>query len=91
LKTALVRKLMKRRPYAKGSALIRVCSVCGLIRDESGVAVEEERWVTKRTYEKTYGMSLAECHLTHTYGPGCFTDFMEERVRPPQSSLGMDQ
>jgi len=90
LKTALVRKLMKHRPYAKGSALIRVCSICGLIRDESGVAVEEERWVTKRTYEKTSGMSLAECHLTHTHCPGCFMDFME-RVLPPQSSLGMDR
>lgn len=89
MKTALVRTLMKRRRSATDPGLISVCSLCGLIRDERGGVVDEERWVTKRTYEKTHGMSLTECHLTHTYCLSCFTDFME-RVRPTQSSLGMD-
>jgi hypothetical protein len=57
--------------------MIPICSMCGLIRDAGGVTLDQERWVTKRTYVKTHGMNLAECHLTHTYCPGCFTDFME--------------
>ena len=90
LKTALVRQFMKRRTFAKGSAMIPICSLCGLIRDAGGVTLDQERWVTKRTYVKTHGMNLIECHLTHTYCPDCFTDFME-RVRPSLSSLGIGQ
>lgn len=90
LKTALVRQFMKRRTVAKEPALIPICSLCGLIRDAGGVTRDRERWVTKRTYVEAHGMDLAECHLTHTYCPDCFTDFME-RVRPSMSALGIGQ
>lgn len=90
LKTTLVRRFMKRRTLAKEPALIPICSSCGLIRDAGGVTVDQERWVTKRTYAKTHDMNLAEYHLTHTYCPDCFTDFME-RVRPSLSSVSMGQ
>ena len=58
LKTLSRRQLVKRRMLAEEPALIPVCSSCGLIRDETGVSVDQERWVTKRTYVKTYGINL---------------------------------
>jgi hypothetical protein len=80
---------VKRRTLADKPALIPICSSCGLIRDETGaVAIGQEHWVTKRTYVKTHGVNLADCDLTHTYCPGCFTDFVE-RVRPRTSSIGI--
>jgi hypothetical protein len=88
VKTQIFGQLVKRRTLAEARSLIPVCSSCGLIRDETGDSFHQERWVTKRTYVKTHGMSVADCHLTHTYCPGCFTDFME-RVRPSTNSLGM--
>jgi len=90
LKTVPLRQLVKRRTFAEEHRLIPVCSSCGLIRDECRVGGDRERWVTRRMYVKTHGMNLPDCHLTHTYCPDCFTDFMD-RVRPRQSSLGMDQ
>lgn len=80
--------LANRHPHAKEASLIPVCSSCGLVRDESNVSGEQEHWVTKRTYQKTHGRNLADCHITHTYCPGCFTDFME-RVRPSTRSTSM--
>ena len=82
--------LGKRRTLADEPSLIPVCSSCGLIRDETGVSCEQARWVTKRTYVETHGRSLADSLLTHTYCPGCFTDF-KERVRPSTSSIGKAQ
>ena len=79
---------VKRRTLADKPALIPICSSCGLIRDETGDAIDQEHWVTKRMYVKTHGVNLADCDLTHTYCPGCFTDFVE-RVRPRTGSIGM--
>ena len=90
LKAALLRPLVRRRTFAKEPALIPIYSSCGLSRDVCGVAVDHERWVTKRVYVKTHGVNLAACYLTHTYCPGCFKDFMD-RLRPRPSSLGMGQ
>ena len=78
----------KRRAYAEEPSLIPACCSCGLVRNGSNVSGEQEHWVTKRTYLKTHGRSLADCHLTHTYCPGCFTDFME-RVRPNTRSISV--
>jgi len=82
MKTLLVRQqLVKRRTLADKPVLIPICRSCGLIRDETGDAIGQEHWVTKRMYGKIHGMNLVDCDLTHTYCPGCLTDFME-RVRP---------
>jgi len=54
-----------------------VCCLCRLIRDETSLAVHSARWVTRRTFRKTHGVSPADCLLTHTYCPGCFTRVME--------------
>lgn len=54
-----------------------VCCRCRLIRDESSLAVNGARWVTRQTFRKTYGVNPADCLLTHTYCPGCFTRVME--------------
>ena len=58
------------------TSVLPVCCMCGLIRDETGASLDPERWVTQRTYHKTHGLNPADCHLTHTYCPGCFTEFM---------------
>ena len=61
-------------PVSRGEAsLIPVCCLCGLIRDVSESSLPCERWVTRRTYRKMYGVNPADCILTHTYCPGCFT------------------
>ena len=83
--------LLRQRPTLTDKrALIPICSSCGLIREETGSAIGQEHWVTKRTYVKTHGMNLTDCDLTHTYCPGCFTDFIE-RVRPSTPFVSMVQ
>lgn len=59
------------------TSLLPVCCLCGLLRDETGASRDNERWVTQRTYRKAHGVNPADCLLTHTYCPGCFTQFME--------------
>jgi len=59
------------------TSLLPVCCVCKLIRDETGASLDRERWVTQRTYRKTHGVNPADCLLTHTYCPGCFTQAMD--------------
>jgi len=58
-------------------SMLPVCSLCGLIRDETRVSLDHERWVTRRTYLKTHGVNPADCVLAHTYCPSCFTQVME--------------
>jgi len=55
--------------------ILPVCCVCGLIRDETDSATDEQ-WVTKQTYRQNHGVDPAACRLTHTYCPGCYTLFM---------------
>ena len=64
-------------PLSKETSLIPVCCVCGLLRDESGSSRDDERWVTERKYRKTHGVNPADCLLTHTYCPDCFTHVMD--------------
>jgi hypothetical protein len=59
------------------TAPVGVCCICGLLRDETGPSVDDERWVTHRTYRKTHGVDPADCLLTHTYCPQCFTQVMD--------------
>ena len=61
----------------KETPLLSVCCLCRLIRDEVGASPDRARWVTPRTYQKTHGVNPADCLLTHTYCPGCFTQAME--------------
>ena len=63
-------------PRRKASPL-PVCCLCGLIRDEIGPSLDHERWVTPRTYRKAHGVNPADCLLTHTYCPECFTQVIE--------------
>jgi len=86
MKTLLLKQQpVKRRWLANKPALIPICSSCGLIRDENGDAIGQEHWVTKRMYVQKHGVNLVDCDLSHTYCPGCFTDFVE-RVRPRTGS-----
>jgi hypothetical protein len=61
----------------KNTSLLSVCCICGLLRDETGPSLDDERWVTQRTYRKTHGVNPADCLLTHTYCPECFTQVMD--------------
>ena len=53
--------------------LLPFCCVCRLIRDETGLSPDLDRWVTQRTYRETHGVNPADVPLTHTYCQKCFT------------------
>jgi len=69
------------------TSLIAMCCVCGLVRDDKTIAADSNRWVSKKSYEKTYKVTLRGTHFTHTYCTGCFTD-LSQRARPNQRTLG---
>ena len=75
----LVAQITPEAPSAsrKETTVLPVCCLCRLIRDETGVSRESARWVTQRTYRQTHGVNPADCLLTHTYCPECFTQVME--------------
>jgi len=66
---------------ASNKPLVPVCCMCQLLRDEAEIAVDHERWVTKRTYRKAHGATPNDALLTHTYCPGCFSQLMGQIVR----------
>jgi hypothetical protein len=57
--------------------LLPICCLCRLIREETGVSLENERWITQRTYGRTHGINPPDCLLTHTYCPQCFAQVMD--------------
>lgn len=59
------------------TVLLPVCSICGLLRDDTVPALDQERWVTQRAYRKLHDVHPADCVLAHTYCPTCFTRVME--------------
>ena len=61
--------------------MLAACCVCRLIRDEAGSTSDRERWVTPRSYRKTYGVNPADFPLTHTYCQKCFTKAQETVVQ----------
>ena len=72
---------LKCRHLPVEPSLIAMCCVCGLVRARKTLAVDPERWVTRRTYEQMYAVTLMENPITHTYCSGCHMDFLQ-RVRP---------
>lgn len=75
----LFAQIIHEAPSASRSmpSLLAVCCTCGLVRDEAGHSLDDERWVTRRAYRKTHGAKSAGCVLTHTYCPNCFTQVMD--------------
>ena len=69
------------------TALVPVCCMCGLLRDDTGPSFDDERWVTQRKYRKTHGANPADCLLTHTYCLKCFTK-VQETVRQYFREIG---
>ena len=59
------------------TSMLPVCCICELLRDQTGASLDCERWVTQRTYRQTYGVNPADCLLTHSYFPDCFTQVMD--------------
>lgn len=68
-------------------ALLPVCCICGLIRDEKGSPPGFDRWVSQRAYRKTHGVNPANFPLTHTYCPECLTK-VQTRVRQYFREIG---
>lgn len=71
-------------------ALLPVCCVCTLIRDETGPYPVLERWVTQRIYRQTHGVNPANVPLTHTYCPTCFAQAQKtvrEYLREARASV----
>jgi hypothetical protein len=58
-------------------AIVPICCVCGLIREDTG-ASKSESWVTKRIFRQTHGIDASAYRLTHTYCPTCYTQFMNQ-------------
>jgi hypothetical protein len=75
----LVAQITPEAPFAlrRETALLPVCCVCRLIRDETRSSLHGEHWVTERMYRKTHGVNPADCLLTHTHCPGCFMQAMK--------------
>ena len=68
------------------TTVLHVCCVCGLVLDETGSSLDQERWVTQQVFRKTHGLYLGKCLLTHTYCPACFTQVMD-RIRVWQNGV----
>lgn len=62
------------------TTMLYVCCLCGLPQDETGPSLDQERWVTQRTFQKLHGVQSDNCLLTHTYCPMCVTQVMD-RIR----------
>jgi len=81
--TETIRQITRAAPVALMSAtfispaLLPVCCVCGLIRDETGSSPDRECWVTPRRYRQTHGVNPVDFPLTHTYCLKCFTKAQE--------------
>jgi hypothetical protein len=72
-------RLTREAPSASraGTRMLHVCCLCGLLQDETGPSLDQERWVTQRTFQKLHGVYPENCLLTHTYCPACFTQVMD--------------
>ena len=71
VETAFAETIHERQSTSKRETPLPVCCLCGLLRDETRDSLEEERWVTNRTYWNTYGVNAADCLLTLTCCPRC--------------------
>lgn len=58
-------------------ALLPVCCICGLVRDDTGFPLCPDRWIAQQAYRETHGVNPTELPLTHTYCPECFAHVRE--------------
>lgn len=63
----VIRDLRQRRRMGLYEALLPVCSVCGIIRDDTGVAHGQGSWVRLEEYVQRHA---AAC-FSHTFCPKC--------------------
>jgi hypothetical protein len=64
--------MTERKERFIAPALLPVCCICGLVRDETAPLHDNVHWVMQRTYRETHGVNPADIPLTHTYCPDCF-------------------
>ena len=69
-------------------ALLPVCCVCALIRDEEESPTGLEQWVSPRTFRRLHGINPNDFPLTHTYCPTCFMK-VQESVRQYFREIGL--
>jgi hypothetical protein len=86
--------MAQHMPFGRGvrsaadTMLIAQCCICGLLQAKKRLPTEPDRWMTSRTYEKTYGVKPSASRVTHTYCPGCHTDFMQ-RVKSSRPAISL--
>ena len=57
------------------TAILPICCVCGLVRDDAGSS-RSETWVTKHVFRENHGVDHSAFRLSHTYCPTCYLQFM---------------
>lgn len=67
--------------------LLAVCSLCGLVRDDTGPPPALARWTTQRAYRKTHHVKPDKFPLTHAYCPECLLK-VQETVRTYFREIG---
>jgi len=60
----------------RSEVILIACCMCNRIRDEIEGSRNSERWVTQVLYRQMHDINPANCLLSHTYCPRCFTKFM---------------
>ncbi len=50
VETVFAQTIHERQATSKRETPLAVCCLCGLLRDETRDSLDEERWVTRRTY-----------------------------------------
>lgn len=68
---ALVRDLRSRKRLRLYEALLPTCSVCGLVRDDTGVERGQGRWGSLEGYVQ----AQSSTRFSHTFCPACLADY----------------
>jgi PAS domain S-box-containing protein len=68
---ALVRDLRSRKRLHLYEALLPTCSVCGLVRDDTGVERGQGRWGSLEVYVQ----AQSSTRFSHTFCPVCVVDY----------------
>ena len=71
---ALVRDLRSRKRLLLYAALLPTCSVCGLVRDDTGVERGQGRWGSLEVYVQ----AQSSTRFSHTFCPACLVDYRQK-------------
>jgi len=81
---ALVRDLRSRKRLHLYEALLPTCSVCGLVRDDTGVERGQGRWGSLEGYVQ----AQSSTRFSHTFCPVCVVDYRRKHGLASQENGG---